>query len=653
MRRTDLEIGAHLPLASAPRRLPYLMGHGFIYLGLLLVLLVGMWLVIKTVTVVTAYHTAENHAASLESALAHGNTAKLQAELPALTTALDTLQTELPPLLPPAWLTRPLPVIGPDLAALPPVLAAGTDLSRAGAGLLWLAQAETVGQLVERLAQAQDELTRMDATFQRHQQALAGIDVLALSPVLAHHTHQLQTGLAQAQTGLQLAQQLPRALGFESPQTYLILTQNADELRPAGGYINTAGHVTLDRGQIIDFSMQDSYAIDRLSVAYPYPPPPLRTYMQADYWLLRDAGWSPDFPEAARTALNLYALGQGIRADGVIALDQQALPTLLQATGPLQVDSEQVTPENVIALMQKHWAPTAEESLQGPWWAQRKSFMLALAQALVRKFERSPDSIHIPALAAALQQTLAERHLLLYLEDESLAAALQTHHLDGGLVSAGGDYLLVADANVGFNKASALVERFLNYQVQLTVGGGVRARAQLVYQHTAPARAADCAINPRYDRSYAENMNRCYWDYVTLVIPAATRLISGPQFVIEGQYLLTGQPTQGQIDRQRLPTNKQGWSQLFLLRPGARVALDFTYRLPAGTVKTKADRKVYTLYLQKQPGTRQPAAQVLVTLPDGARLLQSTPQPLRQENGRLLFQLRLTTDRQIQVTYTE
>lgn len=650
MKLTGIKLNLQPAIEPQPRRLPYLLGHGLLYAGLLLLALITVWFGVKVMVIAGAYRRATASSASLTAAGSESNRAQLQAETDTLAGALDTLQTELLPLLPPPAVTRWLPY-GDDLAALPVLLPAAADLARAGQAAAALANATTLPDLVSQLALVQPQLARLDADLLRHRPALAAIEADKLSPLLAPRARQLQQLLPQTRTGLQLAQLLPPALGFEQPQTYLLLTQNADELRPSGGYINTAGHIVIDHGQIISLQMQDSYAVDRLSEAYPYPPAPLRNYMKADYWVLRDASWSPDFPEAARTALELYQLGQGVNADGVIAIDQYALPLLLPATGPLTVNGEQVTAANVIDLMQQHWTPEAGQAQDGEWWAQRKSFMLALAEALVQKFETAPESIPPAALAAALQQAHAEKHLLLYIKEERLANLLAERGLDGGLPATGGDYLLVTDANVGFNKASAKVERYLNYTVQLAGDGSGQARAQLLYQHTAPARAGECAIDLRYDRSYAQNMERCAWIYTSLIVPAGAELRTGPGVVVAGRYLLRGQPTSGQVDRQTLPHHKQSWSQLFLLAPAQRLALDFDYRLPPGTVSAGGEQQSYSLLLPKQPGTLEPAVQVSLTLPAGAQLLASDPAPLEQSGSTLLFQFRLTTDRRIRVTY--
>jgi hypothetical protein len=62
----------------------------------------------------------------------------------------------------------------------------------------------------------------------------------------------------------------------------------------------------------------------------------------------------------------------------------------------------------------------------------------------------------------------------------------------------------------------------------------------------------------------------------------------------------------------------------------------------------------YTLTVQKQPGTIQEVVSIQVTLPAGARLVHSTPQPATSyalEQPILEYRLDLTTDQRIEILY--
>lgn len=643
------------PLAARP--IPYYLGHLLIYLGLLLLALAGLWLGGKIIVLATAARTANEHARRVETQLAGGvsDPAALAEDARQTAAALQTLHAEFAPFAPLVPALENLPGAGQNPAVLPELLSAAADVSRAGQLLLDAAlpanpdAAPGWAAAVERLAGQRAELGELARRLETHQSVLAPINAATLWPQLAEPLTQLRQILPVAISGVKLAQASPAIFGFDGPQTYLLLTQNADELRPGGGYINAAGHITVSRGQITEFVMQDSYGVDRLSDDTPFPPPPLFHYMGAEYWVLRDTSWSPDFPTAAQTALELYRQGQDIRADGVIALDQHALPLLLAALGPLDVDGERVTGGNVLELMRRHWSPQTGRPMDSDWWAQRKSFMLALAQTARAKIETDPQSINLPALAAAAQQALAQKHLLLYLPPAG--DALAKLRADGALAAEPGDFLMITDANVGFNKASARVERQLTARIQLDDDGTARTQARITYRHTAPPRTAPCDITVRYDPLYAQNTERCYWNYVTLIVPESARLQRGPHTVVEGQFLLLGKATDGSIDHTALPAGKIGWSQLTLLPPGQTLALNFDYTQTAAAVQSSDGVWAYRLVLQKQPGTLTTPAQIRIVLPDRARLVSAQPSPVEQTGTLLTFGTDWATDESIYLRY--
>jgi hypothetical protein len=641
------------------KRTPSILGRVLIYLGLLIIVLAMAWLAVKAHRIYTVYQATAPHLANLQTLVSAGNAnpteldvAQLEDSLRGTATGLETMSDELRPFLPLTRYMGWVPTYGGDIQAAPYLLAAARDLSQAGTILLErfspLLEHESYGmsQVVTALAQGQADLDQAEGLLLQAEANLAAVDSQRLSPRMARRVAPLQEYLPLATSGLGISKRLPGLLGSESRQTYLILTQNMDEIRPSGGYINAAGHVVLDQGEIVVLEMGDSYAVDQLSEAYPYPPDPIRQYMAADYWVLRDANWSPDFPTSARTAIELYRMGRGISADGVIALDQQALAYLLPALEPVEVDGDQVTGDNVIQLMRQHWE--IDPNLEfGEWWSQRKSFMVDLSGAIRYKIEQELGSIRFRVLADAMQQALAEKHILVYLEDPDAADFLAERDWTGALQEVQSDYLMVVDSNLGFNKASALVERRLNYDVVLSEDGGAQVQAHLVYQHPAPKRIEDCWQEPRYDPVYEQNMERCYWDYLRLVVPAGASLISGPSMVVDGRYLLRGESTTGEVDIAPVGLDKMSWGQLFLLAPGESLSLDYTYALPPGTARRMGDQWTYSLFLQKQPGTLDAPVEVTVTLPEGARLLESQP----QSEGPQRYVVSLSTDGAIEVSY--
>jgi hypothetical protein len=632
--------------------------------GVLIVAAVLGWLVYRADMVSRRLDAIDEHLAALGGSLDQpAGQSPIREHMVGLEQDIDGLASDVAPFVAVTPYLRWVPAYGGDLAAAPALLRLADRLARAALIMVDILQPmdanaglESLPAVAQSLAAHQADLSLVEALLLDAQATRSSIDRDSLSPSLARRLDMVDTYLPRLRQALPLLRQAPDMLGVYCPRTYLILAQNQDELRPTGGYITAAGHLVLDGGRIVAFEMRDGYAVDDLSVPYPRPPLPLYTIMGADLWLLRDANWSPDFPTSARQAAELYWLGQRISVDGVIAIDQAALPLLLKGFGPVKVSTsagvDTVTADNVIKLLRLRWAPAPGQSLSGEWWKQRKSFMVGLGQAALERLCGGGRDLKPLLLAQGLDQALREKHILLSSDHAAWTKALASLGWDGALRAQPGDLLAVIDANVGFTKASAVVERQTDYQVSLGQDGSAAAYISLVYHHPSQKALAACQITPRYDPVYADMMDRCYWDYVRLVVPKGATLRAAPHIIVPAAAMLRGQATTGQVDTDELPTGPLTWGQLFLLAPGETAALDFAYDLPAGTAARQTDGGwLYRLHLPKQPGTDRLLWQVTVRLPEGARLSSSTPAATTQDGAALVYRLSQDADQEIVVRY--
>jgi hypothetical protein len=205
----------------------------------------------------------------------------------------------------------------------------------------------------------------------------------------------------------------PALMGSESPQTYLILLQNRDELRPSGGFITDFGLLRIQQGHITLLDFKDSTQISDWTARRVEPPTPIRDIMMAPYLVARDANWSPDFPTAARSTKELYYLSTEIETDGVIALDQGAVVEMLRLFGPVTVDGITIDHTGIEQYMidQKMEALAAGESLT------RKAFIGHLAAALLEPAldDHSPD--RLIELVRTLHTQIESGHLNLFFEN--------------------------------------------------------------------------------------------------------------------------------------------------------------------------------------------------------------------------------------------
>lgn len=562
-----------------------------------------------------------------------------------------------------------LPVYGPDLAAAPRLLQMGLDLTAAGEGLVeplaGLADAPPAVAL-DGLRAARPDLARALATLEQVQQTRRAIRADALSPRLREGVAQfdrLSPLLEHAAWG---AMALPDLLGGDRPRTYLILVQNDDELRPTGGFISGVARVVLSEGQVVNLTFEDSYAVDDFSKAYPLAPRPMREVMGPAPWVFRDSNWSPDFPTAAEMALQLYGLRYGVdiddEIDGVVAIDQETLRLVVEAIGPLTVleHPEPLTGDNVIQAVRQSWAPAEGQGLTAEWRAQRKDFMGRLLTAAVN--ELRAGEVDLAALGGAVLQALEERHLFVYVPGEG-GAALRRAGWDGALHEGPGDYLMLVDANLGFNKVNPYVTERLSYAVDLRELDRPRAVLTVTHRHNgpdtgAPVSGAPCRHESRYDLTYEQMMARCYWDYVRVYAPGESRLLEATRRPIPGRLLLTGEDRAGDVEVLRGEGGRTVFATFLVLAPGERTETRFVYDLPADVLEALDDVDGeggwrYRLYVQKQGGTDARPVRVTLLLPVAAEVIASSPPPTARVDEHLVYEMQLSTDLEIVLQWRE
>ena len=486
--------------------------------------------------------------------------------------------------------------------------------------------------------------------------AAAAYDVVDITqlPGRLQQLVQLETALSLADDGLAWVDAIPTLLGTGTPRTYLVLVLNESELRPGGGFITGVGEVHVATGEVVSMTFADSYAADDFTQPYPLAPEPLRHFMNIDLLVFRDSNWSPDFPTAVRQALALYRPGYPVTVDGVVAIDLHATQVLVDAIGPLLLPGETapLTGAQLLDYIYKVWAPEDGE-FGGAWWAARKSFMEPLAAAVLARIKS--NAIDWMALARAGRQLLEQKHVLLYFDDPTARAFLAERGWDGGLHTSSGDYLMVVEANVGFNKASVKLLRRYAYDVDLTQSPP-RATVTLSYTHTSQIEIA-CKSEARYDPEYKQMMDRCYWGYLRLYVPEGAQLLHASRHPIPADSVANGKPWDGQA---RVSIAPEGgytvFEQAVLLPTASQVTVQFTYTLPAGVVAPASpgmpeDALVYRLLWQKQAGLMAFPARVMLHLPRNAVLCSSQPRSTLDANGVLLYDVTLGVDRSFRVCY--
>jgi hypothetical protein len=458
-------------------------------------------------------------------------------------------------------------------------------------------------------------------------QAREKIDATKLSTTSQEILYRLDRWLPLWQIGIDVLANAPNILGASNPRQYLLIAQNSDELRATGGFISGVALVRAEQGQVIIADFQDSFAIDDLSKPHPAAPEPLWRYMYAWQWLFRDANWSPDFPTTARKLEEIYRIDRNVTVDGVIAINQQLLPDLLEAVGPVTVETynERVDASNVMAKIHAYWAmPQGGPNQSSDWWFHRKDFQGKLLQAVMQKM--MTGELDRGQLGRALFDAIECKDLLIYVNELDMLKS----SLGGGIYDGAGDLLILVDSNLGFNKVDGHINREVDYSVMREDAGTLRAAVTITYTNLSPDTGAFCVHQPNYQSTYADLQQGCYWDYVRVIVPPASELLRAI----------------GVSDAKK-ETSDKGYAMLggyFVLPFGETQVVRFDYRLPSTVVLEPR----YQLTWQRQPGAPTIPVRVRLILPEGLEAVSTYP-PVRIAGTTTEFALSLERDERIEV----
>ena len=473
------------------------------------------------------------------------------------------------------------------------------------------------------------------------QVALNRVDSSELRSEMGLLAEKLQSAIDKAlpavEEGLDMVNLAVRLLGAEDEARYLIAAQNADELRATGGFIPGAWLLVLKNGRMEPLVFYDSPSVDDLSKQYPAAPEWLGKSLWGGVWVFRDAFWFPNFPASAQVAEELFLLGQDVEVDGVIAFDQWLVPALVDALGPMTIPGlrEPLTQDNAIDVMRR------ESDQQG------RAYIDLMMKELLSQFREEAGRQRLVNTLSAILRMLDERHLMIYLHDPETEAQLRARNWDGALYDQSGDYLMVVDSNVGYNKVNINIAESIDYRVFIDEGGRALGRLSIDYENRSQGFSPQCLQGSRdYTTSYEQLSQGCYWDYLRVYLPLDVTLIAWPSLPLPpGSLYAQGDPFHDSDTFEVFfETDKTVLGGFFAIPQRGKRTIVFAYQLPGDILKEDNPYYQYSLVVQKQPGTLGLPLHLSVSFPAGWELQAPDITPIYSQPGLVEFETALTRD---------
>ncbi len=580
---------------------------------------------------------------------------------------LNIFREEADPLL---WIAPYLgwvPKYGCELASSRAVLDFATSLTdlgvegyQASLPFLQIYESDTakldLPVITELLVQAQPQFSKAQNFLKVAQGAREDINDACLSPdVHDLLINKIDPLLILADDGLTLALELPRVLGAtnEGPKTYLLLVLNEDELRPTGGFITAAGTILLENGQIGGMKFENSGDLDNWEKPYPIAPWQFREYMNSPVLVFRDANWFTDFPTSALYAEYLYSYARNHSVDGVVAFNQQMLVEVLDTLGPIKLEnvSYLIDSTNVIPYMRSEKTRHTEDDFSNQDWS-NKDFINDISEALLTKI--FAGDIQWEKLVNLLLRTLDEHYLLLQLDNPAMTSLLARYGWDGSLRPGDGDFLMVVDSNIGFNKTNAVVETSIVYDVDLTNLATPISNLTVFHKNNSDSKIP-CVqwhgVTLEGQKDYP--IDRCYWDYMRVYMPAGTELLDANPQSIPADWMILRQAVPSRVDvlDEDIP-GVQGFGVLKVVPGGDTIATNFEFNLPIEIIKkqSNSDIFVYKLRIQKQPGTIGVPIVLRVHFANNVTIY-TAPSGAEIQESNVFWETDLREDREFEITF--
>jgi hypothetical protein len=425
-------------------------------------------------------------------------------------------------------------------------------------------------------------------------------------------TRELDRALPDARLAAQAARSAPDLLGANGVRHYLVAFMTPAEQRGLGGFIGAWGEITADHGQL--HLVRSGAGSDWLHAA----PPGSRTLSGPADYLARyanfgiadspaDALYSPDLPMDAEVLAGLYPQSGGVPVDGVLALDPEALASLVSITGPIHIEgrAQPLTATNLAAfLLRDQYVDLPPAATTRDAQAARKDFLQAVLRTT---FDRlTAGTLPGPrSLADRLSPGMHEGRLAFWSRHAADEALVRSVGLDGTFPAArGGDLLAVTTQNEGQNKIDVYLHRSIRYDVRTDPASGTTsATATVTLRNDAPAAGLPAYV---LGNSFG--------------LPAGTNATFMSLYSALGldAVAVDGRPTQASSAREA-GANAFGLS--VKIPPGGTVTVVFHLR---GSL---APSTIYRLALKPQPMVQPEQVEVRVEVTPDWRITGAAPKP--------------------------
>ena len=329
-------------------------------------------------------------------------------------------------------------------------------------------------------------LTRADSSLQGLN--LAGVPGVIAQP-LADARAQLHEFAPVIDTFSPLLKVAPMLLGMDKQRSWLLLMQNGSEARSTGGLIGAVGILRAHNGHLRLTQLESNDRLADVTVKQwqkvAADAGAVEVY-QDQLSSLSGFNVNADFPTVGRLTAAMKQQADGVRVDGVIAMDEHTLAHLMEATGPTTVDGTQVTADNVVSFVTKtvysRYMPTTTVRTV----ARKDAVLRDLISKVFTRFESTATNPF--AIAKSVGAAALDGRVSLWAADPAKQSLVLASPLAHALTGSKRPTAAVSINNGGGNKLEAYIGAHVDYSrgTCLSDQGMRKATMNITFTNTAP-----------------------------------------------------------------------------------------------------------------------------------------------------------------------
>ncbi len=269
---------------------------------------------------------------------------------------------------------------------------------------------------------------------------------------------------------LSITENLSAFLGSEQDKRYLLIFQNNAEMRASGGFIGSYAIIDFREGKIKNLEVPGGGSYDTEAGLLTKVKAPEPLWLVNPLWHFWDANWWPHWPLSAQKLEWFLEKSDGPTVDGVIAITPTTLERVLEIFGPVDLSESY----GLIINSDNLWLQLQTLAEQKP--DQTKTPKKIIGDLMVEIIDELPKRINKDlaiGLLSVLEESLSEKHMLFYFNDEILQSTIEKFGWGGEIKDTKWDYLSVINTNIAGGKSDKKIEENITHQSKIMPNGNI------------------------------------------------------------------------------------------------------------------------------------------------------------------------------------